>query len=55
MLPSPNTTASPVSDGINTAVEIATTVRTTEITESHDMSRRVAISLFIVLSYHIFA
>jgi hypothetical protein len=55
MLASPITTASPVIDGVKIAVVMATTIRTTEITESHDMSRRVISSLFIVLSYHIFA
>ena len=52
MLASPKTTASPVIDGVKMAVEMATTIKTTESTESHEMSRRVAISLFIVLSYH---
>jgi len=52
MLASPSTTASPVIDGIKIAVEVATTIRTTEMTESHEMSRRIVISLFIVLSYH---
>jgi hypothetical protein len=52
MLPSPKTTASPVIDGIKIAVEMATTIKTTEITESHEMSRRMISSLFILLSYH---
>ena len=52
MLPSPKTTASPVIDWIKIAVEMATTIKTTESTESHEMSRRIVSSLFIVLSYH---
>jgi len=52
MLASPKTTASPVIDGVKMAVEMATIIKATESTESHEMSRRVAISLFIVLSYH---
>lgn len=55
MLASPSTTASPVIDGVKIAVEMATTIKTTESTDSHDMSRRMISSLFIVLSYHIFA
>jgi hypothetical protein len=34
------------------AVEMATTIKTTEMTESHEMSRRMVSSLFILLSYH---
>ena len=52
MLASPSTTASPVIDGIKIAVEVATTIKTTEMTESHEMSRRMISSLFILLSYH---
>jgi len=52
MLDSPSTTASPVIDVVKRAVEMATSIKTPESTESHEMSRRIAISLFIVLSYH---
>lgn len=52
MLPSPRTTASPVIDGIKIAVEMATTIRTTEMTDNQEMSRRVLSILFIVSSYH---
>lgn len=52
MLPSPKTTASPVIDGVKMAVVMATTIKATENTDNHEMSRRRASSLFIVLSYH---